>query len=170
LNCAAPGNSGIALEDATPALSARTQATLTLISKGSDVQLYLKTKYNFVRTWDQEFGVAASLVRYGNGSLIGALSYDPTYPISFHKKPRICAGFQFTYTFTSGPEKLGVYTKPKTTFLGLWKEETGLTGRLYASKSLIVSANLATIFDYPYKSNAKPQFVGGICFGFPLGR
>jgi hypothetical protein len=143
---------------------------LTFINSAKDVQLYLKPKYNLVRTWDQEFGIQAVLARYGNLSQTTNFADDPLYPINFNKKPRFTVGFQVTYSFTSLPTKLGVYTKTKELLIGPWKQESGITGRLFTAKSFYVTANLAYVYNYPYKSGQKPQWLSLINIQVPLGR
>lgn len=135
-----------------------------------DVSLYLKPKYDLVRTWDQEFGVVSTLARYGNLSEVTNFCYDPTYPIDFHSRPKYSLGFQFVYSFIPGPTRIGVYTKPKYNLVNLWKEESGVTARLYNSKSLVVSTNLAYVFNYPYISHKKPNWLALVSFAFPLSR
>jgi len=142
---------------------------LTFIKSLKDVQLSLKPKYNMVCAWDQEFGIQATMLRYGSFCEATNFCYDPTYPIDLDKKPRFSVGFQVVYTFTTLPSKLGIYTKSKNNLVGLWKQETGLTGRLYSSRSFIVSANVACVFNYPESSHQKPQWLGLVNFQFPLG-
>src|SRR5579872_22406 len=105
---------------------------LQLIHKWSDVQLYLKPKFNGISSWDQEFGIQATVLKKGNFAEQINFTYDPTYPVRWDKKPRFSLGFQSTYFFTKLPWKFGIYTKPKASPLPYtWKEETGLTWRLY---------------------------------------
>ena len=149
---------------------ARKAPKLTFIDNARDVQLYLKPKYNLVRTWDQEFGIQATLARYGNLSEVTNFCYDPLYPINLDKKPRFSVGFQIAYTFTGLPSKISVYTKTKELMTGPWKQESGFSMRLYTSKSLIVSTSLAYVYNYPYRSHQKPQYLSLVNLQFPLGR
>ncbi len=143
---------------------------LTFLKYGRDVQLYLKPKFDLFRKWDQEAGIQATFARFGNWSEVTNLCYDPTYPIRFDQKPRFSVGFQFNYFFTTLPTKLALYTKPKTVIGTLWKEETGITGRLYSSPDLIVSANLAYVYNWHYSTRQKPQYLALVNFQVPLGR
>jgi hypothetical protein len=139
------------------------------INSLKDVQLYLKPKYNLIRTWDQEFGVQASVFKEGNFLLQSNLCYDPNYPIDFHSKPHYSLGFAFVYYFAPLPFKPGIYTKPKYNLVNLWKQETGLTLRLFTSRSFVVSANAAYVYNYPYIAGQKPNWLGLVNFQFPLG-
>jgi hypothetical protein len=151
----------------TPVLA--DQPHLKWINDWKDVQLYLKPKFNGIRSWDQEFGIQATIAKYGNWTESLNFSYDPSYPIRLDQKPRLSLGEQTTYFFTKLPSKLGVYTKFKPSpFPYTWKQESGFTGRLYTSRSLIVSANAAYMFTYPFRSSAKPQFLFLVNFQFPL--
>ncbi len=155
----------------SPALSqSGNRPRLTWIKYGRDVQLYLKPKYDLFHKWDQEAGIQATLARYGNFSEATNFCYDPTYPIRFDQKPRWGLGFQFNYYFTTLPTKLAFYTKPKTTIGGVWKEESGITGRLYTSPDLIVTANLAYVLNWHYSLGQKPQWLALVNFQVPLGR
>lgn len=133
-----------------------------------DVQLYLKPKFDLVRTFDQEFGVQATVVRDGNLALQTNFCYDPTYPIEFNKNPRYSLGFAFIYYLEPLPLNLGIYTKPKYNMVNVWKEETGLTTRLFTSRSLVISANAAYVYNYPCIANRKPNWLALINFQFPL--
>lgn len=143
---------------------------LTFINSGKDVQLYVKTKYDLFHTWDQEFGIQATLFRYGNLAEGTNLCFDPKYPIRLDQKPRFSIGFQLSYLLVPSALKLAVYTKIKTIFGSVWKEESGVTFRLYTSPDLIISSNLAYIYNWGYSPRQKPQYVALVNFQFPLGR
>lgn len=145
-------------------------ATSPFLHKWSDVQLYLKPKYNGVRSWDQEFGVQATMVKYGNFAEVTNFAYDPTYMIRFDQKPRFTVGLQFNYFLTPLPWKLAIYTKPKAApFPYTYKEESGFTWRFYTSKNLIVSSNLAYVNNLPFHQHDKPQWLALVNIQFPLG-
>ena len=135
-----------------------------------DVSVYLKPKYNLINTWDQEFGAMVRVLYDGNFVAVTNFCYDPLYPVAFNRAPRYSAGLQFTYYFTQAPMPVGVYTKPKYDLFSHWKEESGVTTRLYTSKSLIISTNLAYVWNYPYISGQAPNWLALINFQFPLGR
>jgi len=140
------------------------------IHKWSDVCLYLKPKYNLVSSFDQEFGIQATLFRHGNFAEITNFAYDPTYMIRLDQKPRFTMGAQFTYYMTPLPWKIGIYTKPKSSpFPYTYKDESGFTWRFYTSKNLIVTSNLAYVFTFPFQSSAKPQWLALVNIQFPLG-
>ena len=145
-------------------------ATSHFIHKWSDVQLYLKPKYNLVRSWDQELGIQATLFHYGNFAEVTNFAYDPTYMIRFDQKPHFTMGAQFTYYLMPLPWKIGIYTKPKASpFPYTYKDESGVTWRFYTSKRLIVTSNLAYVFTFPFHTSAKPQWLALVNFQFPLG-
>ncbi|HLK14878.1 MAG TPA: hypothetical protein VKT78_08740 [Fimbriimonadaceae bacterium] len=138
------------------------------IKDWSDVQLYLKPKNNLVRTWDQEFGIQACVAKYGNLREQLNACYDPTYPIHFHSKPIFSIGEQTNYVLAPIKQQPAIYTKFKANFLGVWKEETGFTAKLYGSRSVNVSANLSYQYQIPLKSTAKPQWLALLNVNFPL--
>ncbi|MHB8637908.1 MAG: hypothetical protein ACYC96_15710 [Fimbriimonadaceae bacterium] len=142
---------------------------LKFIHNWRDVQLYLKPKYDLVRTFDQEFGIVATVAQDGNFREAVNFCYDPTYPIRLNQKPHYAIGAQTTYIFMHSKQLPGIYTKIKSNFVGVWKEESGFTARVFTSPRVIVSANLAWLFTYPYKSSAKPQWLALVNFQFPLG-
>ena len=133
-----------------------------------DVSLYLKPKYNLVNQWDQEFGILAVVARYGNWSAVTNFAYDPYYPIRFDQEPRFTAGMQFTYTFLHQPIGLGAYTKPKYNFENTWKEESGITSTFFRSRRLVISSNVAYVWNYPYVTGQKPSWLALVNFQFPL--
>ena len=140
------------------------------LHKWSDVQVYLKPKYNFVRSWDQEIGIQATMFRYGNFAETTNFAYDPTYMIRSDQKPRFTLGAQFNYFVTNLPWKVAVYTKPKASpFPYTYRDESGVTWRFYTSKNLIVTSNLAYVFTFPLQRSAKPQWLALLNIQFPLG-
>ena len=107
------------------AISGADAPKLQLISGLKDVSIYTKTKYDLFRQWDQEFGVLATVAKYGNAAATPYAAYDPIYPISFDKRPRWSSGLTLVYYFQPKPIRLGIYTKPKYDFVRTWKQETG---------------------------------------------
>jgi len=145
-------------------------ANSSFIHKWSDVQFYLKPKYNGVRSWDQEFGFQATMYKHGNVAEVTNFCYDPTYPLRIDQKPRWSLGFQVNYYLTQLPWKVAIYTKPKASPLPyVWKDESGFTWRFYTSRSLIVSSNLAYVFNIPYHHGQLPQWLALVNIQFPLG-
>ena len=142
---------------------------IKLIKSWHDVQLYLKPKYDAVRTFDQEFGIQATLAKYGNLTEQVNACYDPTYPVRFGSKPRFSIGEQTNYIFLPNKYKPAFYTKFKNNLIGTWKEETGITGKLLTSQRVCVSANFAWLYTLPFKSTAKPQWLALVNINFPLG-
>lgn len=159
-----------AIATATVAAAEDPMAHSPWLHKWSDVQLYLKPKYNGIRTWDQEFGIQATTYKSGNFSQVTNFAYDPTYPIRLNQKPRFSVGMQFNYYLTKLPWRVAVYTKPKASpFPYTYKDESGFTWRFYTSKNFIVSSNLAYVFNIPFHQKDKPQWLALVNFQFPLG-
>jgi len=150
-------------------LAAAQSAPLQWFDGLKDVSLYLKPKFNLIKTWDQEFGVMARVAHEGNFAVVANVTYDPVYPVAFNREPRFSAGLQFTYIFTHEPLPIGVYTKPKYDLFSHWKQESGVTARLFTSRSLIISTNLAYVWNYPYIKGQTPNWLALINFQFPLG-
>ena len=159
-------------------LIAATVATATIasadqiqwINSWRDVQGYLKPKYDMVRTFDQEFGVQATVAKYGRFREQLNFTWDPTYPIRLGgSKPRWSFGEQTTYLLNTGRYQPGIYTKFKNNLIGTWKDESGVTAHIFSYKRNYMSANFAYIYNLPFSHTAKPQWLALVNFVFPLG-
>jgi hypothetical protein len=141
------------------------------LHKWKDVQFYLKPKTGFIGNWDQEIGLQATIYRSGNYSNVINTAYDPTYNIRLDQKPRFTVGLQFGYQIIAHPFPITIYDKPKEALIPyVYKNESGISAKIYDSPALKISTNLAYVFTFPYRNNQKPQFLGLINFQFPLGR
>ena len=135
----------------------------------SDLSIYVKPRFSTPNQWDQQFGIRAKLLRYGNFSAEYSLAYDPFYPVKFNTEPRWTTGIQFAYFFVRAPIPIAVYTTPKYNLYNQWKEEFGLNFRIVSKPRYYISSSLDYQVPYPYAEKSKPVFQASLTLGFPLG-
>jgi hypothetical protein len=135
----------------------------------SDLSVFLKPRFSSPSTWDQQFGLRARIVRYGNFSSEYSFAYDPNYPIKLDIKPKWTTGVQFAYFFTHAPFPIGVYTTPKYSLVNSWKEELGLNARFLNTPRIYVNSAIDYQASYPFLKESKPVFQASLTVGFPFG-
>jgi hypothetical protein len=151
------------------AACASAQQAGPLYFKGiDDLSIYLKPRFSTPNVWDQQVGLRARLVKFGNASAEYSIAYDPYYPIKFDVKPRWTTGVQFAYFFTQAPIPIGVYTTPKYNLVNSWKEEFGLNFRIIQKPRYYVNSSVDYQANFPYVDKGKPTFQASLTVGFPL--
>jgi hypothetical protein len=154
---------------AVPALSQTPQPKPEFFTGLKDLSIYLKPRFNTPNLWDQQVGVRAKIVRYGNLSSEFSIAYDPYYPIKWDIKPKWTSGIQVAYFFAKDPFPIGVYTTPKYNLVNGWKQEAGFNFRFISKPQYYVNSSVDYQIPYPYAEKSKPTFQGSLTIGFPLG-